>query len=122
MMENANSVFLVFVLIIAALGATFYVRNLLTKKAALKVIKIFYEQNALGTEGAKTLRELGLERLDFLQRMVKPRDYKQYALQVLIKNGVVHVTADGKFYMLEERLDARFRRKRRDSGSIARSS
>ncbi len=114
-MENSHSVFLVFVLIIAALGATFYVRNLLTKKAALKVIKIFYEQNALGTEGAKTLRELGLERLDFLQRMVKPRDYKQYALQVLIKNGVVHVTADGKFYMLEERLDQRFRSISNDS-------
>ncbi len=111
-MENSGSVILVFVLIIAALGATFYIRNLLTKRAALKVIKIFYEQNALGMEGAKTPQELGLQRLDFLQRMVKPRDYKQYALQVLIKNGVVHVTADGKFYMLEQRLDPKYRLKR----------
>ncbi len=111
-MENNLSVFLIFVLIIAALGATFYVRNVLTKKAALKVIKIFYEQNALGMEGAKTLQELGLQRLDFLQRMVKPRDYKQYALQMLIKNGVVHATADGKFYMLEQRLDPKYRRQK----------
>ena len=108
-MENINSVFWVLLLIIAAFGGTFYVRNLLAKKAALKVIRIFYQHNALGAKGAKTLQELGLERLDFLQRMVKPRDYKQYALQMLIKNGIIHVTDDGRFYMLEERLDQRFR-------------
>ena len=122
MTENSNSIFLVLVLIIAAFGATFYVRNLLAKKAALKVIRIFYQHNALGIEGAKPLRELGLARPDFLQRMVKPRDYKQFALQMLIKQGIINMTTGERFYMVEERLDQQLRYKSNDSLSNARSS
>ena len=122
MTENSNSIFLVLVLIIAAFGATFYVRNLLAKKAALKVIRIFYQHNALGIEGAKSLRELGLERADFLQRMVRPRDYKQFALQMLIKRGIINMTTDERFYMVEERLDQRLRCNSNDSLSNARLS
>jgi len=119
--ENSNSGFLIFVLLIAVLGGTFYVRNLLAKKAAFKVIRIFYQHNALGIEGAKPLRELGLERPDFHQRMVRPRDYKQYALQMLIKRGIINMTTDERFYMVEERLDQRLRCKSNDFLSNARS-
>jgi hypothetical protein len=97
------------ILVIVAFGGTFFVRNILTKRAVSRVIKIFYQHNALGIHGAKTLREMGLERPDFLQRMVKPRDYKQYALQILVKKGIIHVNVDGRVYLVEENLDPSLR-------------
>jgi hypothetical protein len=63
---------------------------------------------------AKTLRELGLESPDFFQKMVRPRDYKQYALQILIKRGMVSVTKDGKLFLVEDMLEQRLRDKVRE--------
>jgi hypothetical protein len=79
----------------------------------LRVIEIFYEHDALGIHGAKTLQELGLERPDILQRMTRARDYKQNALQILIKEGIINVNEDGRVYMVEEKLDQNLRRKRK---------
>jgi hypothetical protein len=119
---NSNSVFLIIILMIVAFGGTLFIRNFFTERAILKVIKIFYQHNALGINGAKTLHELGIERPDFVQRMMRPRDYKQYALQILIKRGVIHVNEDGRLYMVEERLDENLRSKRNDLVSHGRSS
>ena len=33
------------------------------------------------------------------------RDYKPQALKILIKQGIVNRTLDGKLYLLEEKLD-----------------
>ena len=111
MAENGHSAILIIILMILAFGGTLYVRNLLTERAILKVVKIFYQKKALGITEAKTLHELGLERPDFVQRMMKPRDYRQYALQILIKRGIIHVSADRRLYMLEERLGQKLRSK-----------
>jgi hypothetical protein len=70
-----------------------------------KVIEIFRQHNALGISDAKTLQELGLERPNFAQRIVRGRDFKQYALQILIKRGIICVTEDGRLYMVENKLD-----------------
>lgn len=70
-----------------------------------KVIEIFRQHNALGIRDAKTLQELGLERPDFVQRIVRGRDFKQYALQILIKRGIICMTEDGRLYMVENKLD-----------------
>jgi len=107
--QNSSSVVLIIILLFLALGGTLFVRSFLTKRAIFKVVKIFYQHNALGTKDAKTLKELGLERPDFVQRMMKPRDYKQYAIQILLKRGVIHVNQDGKLYMVEEELDQNLR-------------
>jgi len=107
--QNSSSVVLIIILLFLALGGTLFVRSFLTKRAIFKVVKIFYQHNALGMKDAKTLNELGLERPDFVQRMMKPRDYKQYAIQILLKRGVIHVNQDGKLYMVEEELDQNLR-------------
>ena len=107
-----SRVFLILILTIIAFGGGLYIRTFLTRRAIFKVIEIFYQHGALGTSGAKTLQELRLERPDFLQRMTKPRDYKQNALQILIKEGIVNVDEDGRVYMIEEKLDQSLRRKR----------
>jgi hypothetical protein len=97
---------------IAALGGVFYIRTFLTRRAIFKVIDIFYQNDALGVNDAKTLHELGLESPSFFQRITKPRDYKQFALQILMKRNIILVNEEGRFYMLEERLDQTFRKKR----------
>jgi hypothetical protein len=99
---------------IVAFGAVFYIRAFLTRRAIFKVIDIFYQHNALGLNGAKTLHELGLESPNFFQRITKPRDYKQFGLQILIKRDIILVNEDGRLYLVEERLDQALRKKRSD--------
>jgi hypothetical protein len=114
-------VFLVLIVMVIALAGSLYVRTFLTRRGIFKVIEIFYQHHALGMKGAKTRHELGLERPDFLQRMMKPRDYKQYALQILIKREIIFEDEEGKLYMVEERLDQDLRSKRKDMVSHGRS-
>jgi len=114
MIGNNMTVFLFFIVMVIALGGSLYVRAFLTKRAIFKVIDIFYRHQALGTKGAKTRHELGLERPDFLQRMMKPRDYKQYALQILMKRELVLEDEEGRLYLVEERLDQNLRSQRKD--------
>lgn len=84
---------------------TFSVYAFRGRRATFKVIEIFRQHNALGINDAKTVEELGLEKPDFVQRVMRGRDFKQYALQILIKRGVIYVTEDGRLYMVEEKLD-----------------
>jgi hypothetical protein len=96
-----------------AFGGGLFIRTFLTRRAIFKVIEIFYQHHALGMNGAKTLHELGLERPDFFQRMTRPRDYKQSALQLLIKRGIIFENEEGRLFMVEEKLDESMRSKRR---------
>lgn len=105
-------VLLFFVLMVLAFAGVLYIRAFFTRKAIFRVIEIFYQRNAVGINGAKTLHELGLEPPDFFHRMTGPRDYKQYALQILLRKGFVLETEDGKVYLAEERLDDDLRRKK----------
>jgi hypothetical protein len=114
MIENNIKAFLFLILMIAAFGGVFYVRAFLTKRAIFKVIDIFYKHNALGMNGAKAPHELGLESKNFFQRMTRPRDYKQYALQILIKREIILLNEEGRLYMVEERLEPALRKKRGD--------
>ena len=112
-MAEMGRVILILILIIIAFGGGLYIRTFLTRRAIFKVIEIFYQHHALGMNGAKTLHELGLERPDFFQRISRPRDYKQSALQLLIKRGIIFENEEGRFFMVEEKLDESLRSKRR---------
>jgi hypothetical protein len=118
---NNTTVFLFFIVMVVALAGSLYVRTLLTRRAIFKVIEIFYHHQALTMKGAKTRHELGLERPDLLQRMMKPRDYKQYALQILIKRNIILEDEEGRLCIVEERLDQNLRSKRKDVLSQGRS-
>jgi len=118
---NGITVFLVLMAMVVALGGSLYVRTLLTRRAIFKVIEIFYQHHALDMKGAKTQHEHALERPDFLQRMKKPRDYKQYAHQILIKREIILQNEEGKLYMVEERLDQSLRSKAKDRLSLGKS-
>jgi len=98
------NVFSILILIIVAFGVTLFVYAFKGRRAIHKVIEVFYQHNALGVNDAKTLEEIGLKKPDFAQRIMRGRDYKQYALQILIKRGVISVTEDGRFYMVEDKV------------------
>jgi len=106
--------FPILILMLVAFVAAFFIPALLARRAMFKVIRIFYQHHALRTEEAKTLQELGLGRPDFLQRMTRPRDYRQYALQLMIKQGMIVENADGRLYLVEEKVDQNLRRLEKD--------
>ena len=111
MPERENMNYLVLFFMILVFGGVIYLRAFLTRRGILKVIEIFRQQNALEMSTAKTLQELGLSLPNFLQKITKPRDYKQSALQMLIKRGIILQTGDGKFCLDEERLDQSLKKK-----------
>ena len=113
MTENNIRVFLTLIFMIIIFSGGLYLRTFFTRRAIFKVIEIFYQHKALGINRAKTPHQLGLERPDFLQKMTRRRDYKQNALQILLKRGIIIENEDGGLYMVEEKLDEHLRNKRR---------
>lgn len=114
-MAEVSRVILILIIVIIAFGVGLYIRTFLTSRAIFKVIEIFYQHKALGINSAKTLHQLGLERPNILQRMTRRRDYKQNALQILIKRGIIIENEDGRLYMVEEKLDEHLRSKKRQT-------
>jgi len=76
------------------------------KRAVNRVVAIFEHNNALDVRSARTIDELGLRPPTFLQSMIRMRDFKPYALQVLMKAEVVLQTDGGRLYLSQDRLAA----------------
>jgi hypothetical protein len=94
------------ILFIVLLVALFVIPQFMMKRAIKAVIKIFRDNNAIGKKQARTAEELGLQPKRLVERMMKPRDYKPRALQLLMSQEIVQMTDDGKLYLVEEKLDA----------------
>jgi hypothetical protein len=91
---------LFFLLMIAAL---IFIPRFMIRRALRQTISIFRYFRADSPERAKTSGELGLNPPDFVTRITSLRDYKPQALQILIAQGVVASTDEGKLYLLEEK-------------------
>ena len=98
------NVTIIIVIIIITLIALFYVPRFMVNRAIRSVISIFRHNNAVALRDAKTIEELGLAPKHFLQRSFKTRDYKPYALQILINAGIIQTTEDGRLYLDEGQL------------------
>ena len=85
--------------------AAFVVQGLLIRRAAFRVIRIFRDEHSFCSEGYKSIDELGLRAKSFMERMFHfgLRDYKPYALQVLIQAGIVRKTSDGKVCLFKNK-------------------
>jgi len=97
------TVILIFIMAALLVLAFLYSRYRM-KRALRDVILIFREKNALENVDAKTKDELGLTPPGLLARMMSQRDYKPYALQLLIGAEVVQVTSEDKYYLSEKNL------------------
>ncbi|NVM24428.1 MAG: hypothetical protein HWN70_00725 [Desulfobacterales bacterium] len=99
----SNPIFIVLILLFILL-VLFIVPQWRLKRAIHQVIRIFREHNAIGIDNSKTIDELGMRSPGMLERMLRGRDYKQYALRALIKAAIIQTTEDGRLYLSEERL------------------
>jgi hypothetical protein len=91
-------------MVIVLLAAMIFLPQLMIAMACPKVIKIFRKHGALSPSNAKFVDELGLKPPSFIDRMMKLRDYKPKALQLLMHIKVVEMTEDGKLYLSEQEL------------------
>ena len=102
-MEVSTIVYLV-LFFIALLVIAGLVSRWRMKRAMRQVILIFREHTATSSRSAKAIDELGLRSQGMMGGMFKGRDYKQYALNMLMKAEIVQVTEDGKMHLSEDKL------------------
>jgi len=75
------------------------------KRAMRQVILIFREHAATSSRTAKVAGELGLgSQGGMMAGMFKGRDYKKYALDMLMRAEIIQVTEDGKLHLSEDKL------------------
>jgi len=74
------------------------------KRAVRQVIEIFRQNSALDKKTAKTIDELGLKPRSAMEGIFQGRDFKPYALNSLVKAGIIQSTEDGRLYLAEDRL------------------
>lgn len=99
-----NDTLMVIVLVIVFIVVALVLPQFLVMRTAPKVIRIFRQKNAVGAKNAKPIEELGLKQRSMIENVLRRRDYKPRALQLLIGADIVQMTEDGKLYLDEESL------------------
>lgn len=102
---NTNALFVLLIIALAILGF-FVLPQIRIKRAVNQVVAIFERNNALDVRSARTIDELGLRPPTFLEGMMRMRDFKPYALQILMKADVILQTDGGRLYLLQDKLAA----------------
>jgi hypothetical protein len=102
---STTALFILLIIILAILGF-FVLPQIRIRRAVKQVVAIFEHNNALDARSAKTIDELGLRPPTFLEGMMRIRDFKPYALQILMKAEVVCQTDGGRLYLSQDRLAA----------------
>jgi len=98
-----NALVIVGILVLLVCAALFLSRIYMAR-AIRSLIGALREAGATSGANAKTAEELNLRPKSTLRDFRVLRDYGPYALQILIRAGVVEVTEDGKLFLSEERL------------------
>ncbi len=102
-MDTQGILFIILIIILFVLSVIFLPYWLMMRSVP-KVIKAFRQNNATSAQNAKTIEELGLRPRSIFQRMFTRRDYRQNALQFLLRADVVDISEEGNFYLNEEKL------------------
>jgi len=100
------TVLLILVIILLAIFGFFVLPQIRIRRAIKQVVAIFERNSALDVRSAKTIDELRLRPRTFLQGMGRIRDFKPYALQILMDAEVVCQTDGGRLYLLQDKLAA----------------
>jgi len=103
-MDSPLNLLSVSIILCLSFLAALRIQAFLVKRAVTQVVDRFRTNHSLCSQGSKTVEELGLQPPSFLERIYKPRDYKPYALNMLIKTGAVRLSDDGKMCLLEKKL------------------
>ncbi len=92
------------IVILALLVLAIFLSRMRMKRSLQQVLRIFREKGALDSQNAKTKEELGITPQSVIERMYKVRDYKPYALQLLVDAEIIKLTEEGMFYLSEKSL------------------
>lgn len=97
-------ILIIALIFVVLLAAVFFIPGFLLKRAVRQVIRILRRHNATDPSTAKTDAELGIAPKPFMQRLMSFRDYKPYAVTVMLRAGVIIQTEGGRLYLSEEKL------------------
>lgn len=92
------------ILIGAMIVIAFVLPHIIMNRTIPKVIKILREHNAVGEEHAVAAKDMGLTPKPYMQRVLRTKDHKPRALQILIQLEIVKQNPDGTVYLSEEGL------------------
>jgi hypothetical protein len=101
-----TTVLLILLIIILAILGFWVLPRVRIRRAINQVVTIFERNNALNARSAKTIDELGLRPPTFLEGMIRIRDFKPHALQILMKADVIRQTDGGRLCISQDRLAA----------------
>jgi hypothetical protein len=100
---NTTALLVLLIIILAILGF-FVLPQIRIRRAIKQVVAILERDNALDARSAKTIDELRLRPRTFLEGIGRIRDFKPYALQILMDAEVVCQTDGGRLYLLQDKL------------------
>jgi len=98
------TVLLILLIILLAIFGLFLLPQIRLRRAVKQVVAIFERNDALDVRSAKTIDELRLRPRTFLQGLGRIRDFKPYALQILMDARIVCQTDGGRLYLLQDKL------------------
>lgn len=98
------TVLLILLIIVLAILGFFVLPEIRMRRAVRQVVTIFQRHNAIDVRSARTIDELKLRPRSFLEGIGRIRDFKPYALKVLMDAEVVCQTDGGRLYLLQDKL------------------
>jgi len=99
-----TTVLVVLLIIILVILGLFVLPRMRVRRAIKQVVAVFERNNAFDVRSARTLEELRLRPRTFLEGIGRMRDYKPYALQILMDARIVCQTDGGRLYLLQDKL------------------
>ena len=103
-MSTVESIIAVVIMVALFLFIIIVLPQFFFKRAMRDVVRLFRKQSALDPVSAKPLEEIGIKQRSIMGNVFRGRDYKPYALNVMIKAQIVIMTDDERFYLVEETL------------------
>lgn len=81
-----------------------YLPRYLISRAVTKVIQTLRKFNAINPQSAVTSEQLGIRPYNMWDRMLRFRDYRPQAFQILQDLKVIISVGDNRYYLSEEKL------------------
>jgi Na+-transporting methylmalonyl-CoA/oxaloacetate decarboxylase gamma subunit len=100
-----ETVLFILILVVLFILAFFVIPRWRMRRAIRQVVDIFRKDDTTRPSTAKTLEQLGLRLESGVSlSLFRRRDYKIYALDMLIRAEAIKPLEDGRLYLSEERL------------------
>ena len=103
---DVKSVIILVLMVVLFLVAIIAIPQWMVKRAMRQVIGLLREHNATSAENARALDELGFKPRGIMQNALRGRDYKPYAVDIMVRAQVIQITEDGRLYLSEEKLSS----------------